>query len=136
LDLWQAANRPKGDLFRRHALAEEFTFFFSSARALKLPTLEILGCHPEGVDLGLNGVLDSRAVASGHGECQRNPAPPGPVGLEARDRRVFDWSWRRRIPLAFAMAGGYGTRIEDTVQAQVSLRRPSRSPSCGSAPAR
>ncbi|RYF37257.1 MAG: histone deacetylase, partial [Comamonadaceae bacterium] len=40
-------------------------------------------------------------------------------GLEARDRRVFDWAFARRIPLAFAMAGGYGTRIEDTVQAQV-----------------
>jgi acetoin utilization deacetylase AcuC-like enzyme len=40
-------------------------------------------------------------------------------GLEARDRRVFDWAWQRGIPLAFAMAGGYGTRIEDTVQAQV-----------------
>ena len=40
-------------------------------------------------------------------------------GLEARDRRVFDWAFDRRIPLAFAMAGGYGTRIEDTVQAQV-----------------
>jgi acetoin utilization deacetylase AcuC-like enzyme len=40
-------------------------------------------------------------------------------GLEARDRRVFDWAWERRVPLAFAMAGGYGTRIEDTVQAQV-----------------
>jgi acetoin utilization deacetylase AcuC-like enzyme len=40
-------------------------------------------------------------------------------GLEARDRRVFDWCWQRRIPLAFSMAGGYGTRIEDTVQAQV-----------------
>jgi acetoin utilization deacetylase AcuC-like enzyme len=40
-------------------------------------------------------------------------------GLEARDRRVFDWAWQRRIPLAFAMAGGYGTRLEDTVQVQV-----------------
>lgn len=40
-------------------------------------------------------------------------------GLEARDRRVFDWAWQRRIPLAFAMAGGYGHRIEDTVRAQV-----------------
>ncbi len=40
-------------------------------------------------------------------------------GLEARDRRVFDWAWQRRVPLAFAMAGGYGVRIEDTVQAQV-----------------
>ena len=40
-------------------------------------------------------------------------------GLEARDRRVFDWAFQRRIPLAFAMAGGYGLRIEDTVQAQI-----------------
>jgi acetoin utilization deacetylase AcuC-like enzyme len=44
-------------------------------------------------------------------------------GLEARDRRVFEWAWQRRIPLAFAMAGGYGTRIEDTVQAQVNTFR-------------
>jgi acetoin utilization deacetylase AcuC-like enzyme len=40
-------------------------------------------------------------------------------GLEARDRRVFDWAWQRRIPLGFAMAGGYGLHIEDTVQVQV-----------------
>jgi acetoin utilization deacetylase AcuC-like enzyme len=40
-------------------------------------------------------------------------------GLEARDRRVFDWAWERGVPLAFAMAGGYGTRMEDTVQVQV-----------------
>ena len=39
-------------------------------------------------------------------------------GLEARDRRVFDWAWQRRIPLAFSMAGGYGRRIDDTVQVQ------------------
>lgn len=44
-------------------------------------------------------------------------------GLEARDRRVFDWAWQRGIPLAFAMAGGYGNRIEDTVQAQVNTFR-------------
>jgi acetoin utilization deacetylase AcuC-like enzyme len=44
-------------------------------------------------------------------------------GLEARDRRVFDWAWQRRIPLAFAMAGGYGIRIEDTVQVQVNTWR-------------
>jgi acetoin utilization deacetylase AcuC-like enzyme len=40
-------------------------------------------------------------------------------GLEARDRRVFEWAWQRGLPLAFAMAGGYGRRMEDTVQAQV-----------------
>ena len=40
-------------------------------------------------------------------------------GLEARDRRVFDWAWQRRIPLAFAMAGGYGVDIHATVQVQM-----------------
>ncbi|MDB5882506.1 MAG: Histone deacetylase-like protein [Ramlibacter sp.] len=40
-------------------------------------------------------------------------------GLETRDRRVFDWAWQRQVPLAFAMAGGYGVRIDDTVQVQV-----------------
>jgi acetoin utilization deacetylase AcuC-like enzyme len=40
-------------------------------------------------------------------------------GLEARDRRVFDWAWQRGLPLAFAMAGGYGQRMEDTVQVQI-----------------
>lgn len=44
-------------------------------------------------------------------------------GLEARDRRVFEWCWQRGVPLAFAMAGGYGHRIEDTVQAQVNTYR-------------
>ena len=40
-------------------------------------------------------------------------------GMEARDRRVFDWAWQRRIPLAFCMAGGYGVNIDQTVQVQV-----------------
>jgi acetoin utilization deacetylase AcuC-like enzyme len=40
-------------------------------------------------------------------------------GLEARDRRVFEWAWQRGVPLAMAMAGGYGHRMEDTVQVQV-----------------
>lgn len=40
-------------------------------------------------------------------------------GLEARDRRVFDWAWQRRIPLAFTMAGGYGNDIDQTVQVQM-----------------
>ena len=44
-------------------------------------------------------------------------------GLEARDRRVLDWAWQRGVPLAFAMAGGYGHRIEDTVQVQVNTFR-------------
>ena len=39
-------------------------------------------------------------------------------GLQARDRMVMDWCWQRRLPLVFAMAGGYGRAIEDTVQIQ------------------
>lgn len=42
-------------------------------------------------------------------------------GLQARDRRVFDWAWQRRVPLA--MAGGYGHRIEETVQVQINTWR-------------
>ena len=44
-------------------------------------------------------------------------------GLEARDRRVFDWAWSKRIPLAFCMAGGYGHQMTDTVQVQVNTYR-------------
>jgi acetoin utilization deacetylase AcuC-like enzyme len=44
-------------------------------------------------------------------------------GLEARDRRVMDWSWQRRVPLAFAMAGGYGTDMDTTVQVQMNTYR-------------
>jgi acetoin utilization deacetylase AcuC-like enzyme len=44
-------------------------------------------------------------------------------GLEARDRQVFDWAWQRRLPLVFAMAGGYGHRIEDTVAVQLNTYR-------------
>lgn len=44
-------------------------------------------------------------------------------GLEARDRRVFDWAWSQRVPLAFCMAGGYGHQIEDTVRVQVNTYR-------------
>lgn len=44
-------------------------------------------------------------------------------GLEARDRRVFDWAWQRRLPLAFTMAGGYGRDLADTLQAQLNTWR-------------
>lgn len=40
-------------------------------------------------------------------------------GLEARDRCVFDWCFQRHVPLAFAMAGGYGVNIAETVQVQM-----------------
>jgi acetoin utilization deacetylase AcuC-like enzyme len=44
-------------------------------------------------------------------------------GLEARDRRVFDWCFSRRLPVAFVMAGGYGVKIEETVQVQLNTYR-------------
>jgi len=44
-------------------------------------------------------------------------------GMEARDRRVMDWAWVRRLPLAFVMAGGYGTDMEATVQVQMNTYR-------------
>ena len=44
-------------------------------------------------------------------------------GLQARDRRVFDWCHRRKIPMAFAMGGGYGHDIAETVQVQVNTYR-------------
>jgi acetoin utilization deacetylase AcuC-like enzyme len=44
-------------------------------------------------------------------------------GLEARDRRVMDWAWQRRLPLAIAMGGGYGVDLEDTVQVQINTYR-------------
>ena len=37
-------------------------------------------------------------------------------GLLARDRRVFDWAWTRRLPLTLCMGGGYGHDIATTVQ--------------------
>ncbi|MCC6218688.1 MAG: histone deacetylase, partial [Aquabacterium sp.] len=30
------------------------------------------------------------------------------AGMAARDQRVFDWAWQRQLPVAMAMAGGYG----------------------------
>ena len=40
-------------------------------------------------------------------------------GLAERDRRVLGAARERRIPVAMAMAGGYGRSIDDTVQVQV-----------------
>ena len=40
-------------------------------------------------------------------------------GLQERDRCLLAWAKDRRIPLAMAMAGGYGKQIEDTVQVQM-----------------
>ena len=40
-------------------------------------------------------------------------------GMQARDERVFDWAWQRRLPLALCMGGGYGHDIATTVQVQM-----------------
>jgi acetoin utilization deacetylase AcuC-like enzyme len=37
-------------------------------------------------------------------------------GLQARDARVFEWCFTRRIACAVAMAGGYNTDVNTTVQ--------------------
>ena len=39
-------------------------------------------------------------------------------GLQARDRRVFDWCFERSLPCAYAMGGGYGIDIATTLQVQ------------------
>jgi len=44
-------------------------------------------------------------------------------GLQQRDQRVFDWCRARRLPLVLLMAGGYGVRIEETVQVQLNTYR-------------
>lgn len=45
------------------------------------------------------------------------------AGMQARDRRVFEWAWARRTPLAMVMAGGYGREIESTIRVQVNTYR-------------
>jgi acetoin utilization deacetylase AcuC-like enzyme len=40
-------------------------------------------------------------------------------GLQQRDRKVFEESRRRGIPVATALAGGYARRVEDTVRIHV-----------------
>jgi acetoin utilization deacetylase AcuC-like enzyme len=40
-------------------------------------------------------------------------------GLRQRDQMVLAWAKARRIPLAMAMAGGYGRDLADTVQVQI-----------------
>lgn len=44
-------------------------------------------------------------------------------GMEARDRRVMDWCWQRRIPLALTMAGGYGVEMHTTLKVQQNTYR-------------
>jgi acetoin utilization deacetylase AcuC-like enzyme len=41
------------------------------------------------------------------------------AGMAARDRRVFDFLYRQRVPVAVTMAGGYGRDIATTVAVQL-----------------
>ncbi|MCF8211629.1 MAG: histone deacetylase [Rhodoferax sp.] len=45
------------------------------------------------------------------------------AGMEARDRRVFDWALQRLVPVVMVMAGGYGRDIETTLRVQVNTYR-------------
>jgi len=45
------------------------------------------------------------------------------AGMQARDRRVFDWAWHRQLPLVMVMAGGYGREMESTLRVQVNTYR-------------
>jgi len=40
-------------------------------------------------------------------------------GLQKRDRLVFEHAWKRGIPVASTMAGGYARRVADTVRIHV-----------------
>ena len=44
-------------------------------------------------------------------------------GLQARDAMVLDWCLARHIPVVMVMGGGYGHRIEETVQVQCNSYR-------------
>ena len=44
-------------------------------------------------------------------------------GMQARDQRVLDWCFARRVPLVLLMAGGYGVHIDATVQVQLNTYR-------------
>jgi len=48
------------------------------------------------------------------------------AGLEARDRMVFECCAASALPVAVAMAGGYGRRIEDTVNVHFNTVRLAR----------
>jgi len=41
------------------------------------------------------------------------------AGMQARDQTVLRWARDKRLPLAMAMAGGYGRDVADTVQVQM-----------------
>ena len=44
-------------------------------------------------------------------------------GMEARDRRVLDWCYQKRVPAAICMGGGYGHDLATTLQVQLNTYR-------------
>lgn len=48
------------------------------------------------------------------------------AAMAARDARVFDWLWARRIPSVVTMAGGYPTDLEAMLDVQVATVRQAR----------
>jgi acetoin utilization deacetylase AcuC-like enzyme len=45
------------------------------------------------------------------------------AGMAERDQLVFEWARQRTLPLAFAMAGGYGVDLATTVRVQTQTLR-------------
>lgn len=78
--------------------------------------LETLGLHTAAVPVGLAFYL---AGADPHEGDRLGRLKLSAAGLAERDRRVLDWLYARRIPVALSMAGGYGHDITVTVDIQV-----------------
>ena len=77
--------------------------------------LETLGLHTAAVPVGLAFYL---AGADPHEGDRLGRLKLSAAGLAERDRRVLDWLYARRIPVALSMAGGYGHDITVTVDIQ------------------
>lgn len=85
------------------------------------------GCDDDGYAQALAGALDTLqarfapdlliylAGADPHEDDRLGRLRLTMAGLARRDTMVFDFALARRLPIAVAMAGGYGNRIENTV---------------------
>ncbi len=45
------------------------------------------------------------------------------AGMAARDQRMFDWAYAKKIPMIICMGGGYGHDLETTVAVQMNTWR-------------
>lgn len=87
--------------------------------ALERALLQMERHHTE----GLPGLIFYVAGADPHEGDRLGRLKLSTAGLAERDRRVFEFAFERRIPVAFSMAGGYGRVIEDTVAVQLNTYR-------------